>query len=230
MTAQWATRIAVMIAVIAGWATARLCRRLDSQGLCPLRLSASVAILSGILGALAAFPAAAWLARTQPVRALDGLLVIIPVVGLVTAAVYLLYGRSAPTRYIAITAAAGATVGIVLAVAAGAVGGAVKAEKYCQSNLTFVGKALERYINEKGHWPRATNWVSQLIVYLSYPRAYRCPAGRGTAYNYSPPPSDADDATPVITCPHPFLGHVVVLRKDLKVEIQPLRRHKPPSR
>ncbi len=175
-----------------------------------------------IFGATVVLPAAIAIARVDLPRTPAALLTCLVWGGACGTAVYLWGNINLGMAAVVLLATASALPTGALGVGIGAVGGALKAEKACVGNLKRVGKAFSQYLRDHGRWPVEAHWVDELLPYLPYPKAFRCPVPTMRPYHYRRPREQDPPDTPIIVCRHVFIGKAAVLRKDLKVEELPV--------
>jgi hypothetical protein len=218
MTAHGALELGLLTG--AGWGLAYVLlarfwareRRLTSAGL----LACGVA--GALFGLLVVLPLATLTARQELARAPAPLALLIPWALAGGFVVYLKFRPAVSFLQAVLLVGQAALPTSSLGVAAGAVGGAMRAERQCFGNLRLIGTALMRYHREHGAWPPKARWVQELLPYLPYPSLYRCPVRPEQQYVYRPPGPDLKPSDPLISCPHGFVGRLVVLRRDLKAE------------
>jgi hypothetical protein len=159
------------------------------------------------------------------------LLLVLPTSAAIAAALFFLERPRASVWIVIGVATLAVLPGASFAVGAGAVAGAVRVEHDCEGNLRALGRAFEEYRAAKKTWPPEARWIDELLPHLPYPKAFRCPAIKVTPYQYHKPPDNAFGDAAIIVCRHPFVGHEVVLRKDLQVEVRFIKnRENPPVR
>jgi hypothetical protein len=105
----------------------------------------------------------------------------------------------------------------------GAAAGAIRTMHDCEGNLRALGTNFVRYVSDNGHWPSEDKWITQLLPYLPYPTAFRCPTSTKKDYDYHRPPPGAKPDYPLITCVHRFLRQKIVLHKDGTVTADELK-------
>ncbi len=190
-------------------------------------LSLVLTAVAGMLASMVAvLPSALWIARVDLQRTPAALLLLAPLTAALAGAVSWIE-RPRATVWTTVGMALLALVpGSLLAVGAGAVGGAKRMEQACEGNLEALAGAFKQYRDQKGCWPNPIQWVDELAPSLPHPKAYRCPAMQAQAYLYRRPEPSDPLWEPVIACPHRFLGICVVLRKDLRTEVCSLTERK----
>ncbi|MBC7286906.1 MAG: hypothetical protein H5T86_02460 [Armatimonadetes bacterium] len=218
MTAALAINSSVCCGLAAAVAWALVARTVVKRGLAVPWVLILVGASGAVFGLSAITPAAAAIARKDLSRAPAAALLAIPWAVVGGTALY--YSRRTAlgiATCILIVGTSCLPTGVI-GVAAGGLSGAVRIEKACSGNLHALAKAFRQYVYETKHWPPESRWVEELLPFLPYPRSFRCPAAAARAYDYRRPPSDAPSDTPVIRCPHGFVGKELVLRKDFRVE------------
>jgi hypothetical protein len=191
---------------------------------------ALVVAASTAFGFAGLLPLAVNLARGDPVRAPAVFWLLLFWVAVTSTALGVLMrprltvGESISLALLAVMPAA------CLATPIGAVGGAMRTLRACQGNLAAIGVNFGRYVDESKHWPAEDKWVDDLLPWIDFPKAFRCPSRSDRDYVYHRPPESAPADHPIITCDHPFLRKRIVLHKDESVTVDDLPRSASPQR
>jgi len=219
----WTTlNLSLIAGAVLGAAWLAAARALAARRTVPLPLLWAIGASGFVFGFAAILPTALAISRVDLPRTPAALLLAVAW-GFVGGLPLFIWGNT-PLRIapaIVLVASSCLPTGTV-AVGIGAIGGAMRTEKACYGNLRAVAKAFRGYVAQHHQWPPETRWVDELIGFLPYPKAFRCPADVGHAYHYVRPQPHDPDSTPIIVCRHTFVRRAVVVRKDLRVEEMPL--------
>jgi hypothetical protein len=89
-------------------------------------------------------------------------------------------------------------------------------------SICSCSECARSFCEDNSRWPAEDKWVNDILPYLDFPMAFRCPSRSDKDYVYHKPPAGAKDDFVLISCVHPFLHKVVVLHKDETVTIDDL--------
>jgi hypothetical protein len=222
MTAEASIYLGLALAVAASLGLAAYVRWLIRYLMAMWYEAAAVVVASTIFAFAAVLPMANNLGREDPARAPAVFWLILVWVGVVAGvAGILMRPRMKAGECIALVALS-ILPGACIATPVGAVTGAQRTLHDCEGNLKALGTNFGRFAEDNKRWPAEDKWVNDILPYLDFPMAFRCPSRSDKDYVYHKPPAGAKDDFVLISCVHPFLHKSVVLHKDETVTIDEL--------